>query len=206
MKNFLKPIIPMFLVAACASTFTMPYVPVAYQGDISQKSSNSFTLEIQTTRGSGSSSTSTIPIGGGVMIPVESKNDDELVFGPSDQLQFGENFASELSRLGVLGELKFGDSRGDLTLSLAFKETMHFSARQKYVLRGALSVKSAQASKDCDFDVDSNEGQDFGTRMTTNAFRAQERASAMLMTDLVVCVQEFLSQSSPAGANNQTGR
>lgn len=180
------------VLAGCATS--VPLKPSGYDREVTVHSDLAVRVVHLSGVIGGSGSTSIVPIGGGLFVPMSSGPYPHLQFNEEDQRIFLGAFRGELERLHLFKNTTDDPKLPvDAEIKVLFAQTFHNPNHQQYVLDVAMQITSGGKNFSNRYRVISDEGASWWEKMNTNASEGKAKAGKKLMTVLVADVEKWLA-------------
>ncbi len=185
------------LAALAGCETTAPLRPVTYNGKATVVSSNTATISFETGIVTGSEGTTIIQVGMDRFEPVSTGPTPHLHFDMGDQQVFVDSLASELLRLGILGQVWTPETQQqapDLVINVAFAKTHHDPNNNAYTLDVTMQIDTNGLIFAEYYNVVSTEGDSLWDKWNTGSLAGKTRAAEMLMIRLVQDIQDVIAE------------
>jgi hypothetical protein len=178
---------------ALTSCTHLPVAPVSYERTATIQSSKIVAVGLSTAAASGTSGRASVPLGGGVSMPMALGPYPHLMFTEEDQRIFAESFKTELGRLGIL-RLAGPSDTTPLKIAVVFVHTEHKYDFNDYILDVDVLFTSNGKEEKKSYHVVSSEGDSWFARMNTRPSEGKKKAASKLMAKIVPDVQEWIKR------------
>jgi hypothetical protein len=195
MNRLFVAIVAMLLVSGCATPIAFDTVSLGNEPTATSNREASIVHISGAVRGANSSSL--MPLGNNVFVPISTGPVPHLQFHAEDQAEFIKVLRKELLRLKVFKAVSIGADQipDNIKISVIFAQTYHQIHHQEYTLDVAMSIEGGKKAFLKQYRVNSNEKATTWERWNTNAYEGKVLAVRRLLERLTPDIQAYVAEN-----------